>query len=149
MSLFGKTLFAGSRFVFWSLAPAILLSLIGFTCLLGKRDVVALLVLSALWVTGLSLILGMANPIRFGWAFRVFSTMIFLTYVCYLVSEVREKGWRLNWYHSRGDADTLNALIGMLTIGAPALVYAVFGRFNLRKRRPSTLMDRDFSPEFD
>lgn len=147
MSLFGKTLFGGSRFVFWSLAPAILLTLIGLTCLLGKRDVTAVVVLAALWVMGLSLILGMADPVRFDWAFRIFSAMIFLTYVWYLVSEVREKGWRLNWHHSRGEADTLNALVGLFVVGMPALVYAVFGRFSLRTKRRPTPMDCARPPE--
>jgi hypothetical protein len=133
MTEFGKTLFGGSRFIFWSLAPAIVIFLVAIPFLVPKWTSGIVLMLMAFWIVGVALILGMLNPSRFGWAFRVVGAMVFLIYVAYALAELVEHNWKLIRPRSRGEANPVNALIGLVVIGGPALMYAVLGRFSLRK----------------
>ena len=133
MAVFGKALFGGSRFIFWSLAPAILLFLIVLPLLVTKWNPVTELLVAALWVTGICLILGMLSPARFGWSFRVVCAMVFLCYAAYALFALAGSGWKLKKPLSRSEANPVNALIGLVTIGGPALMYAALGRFTLLK----------------
>jgi len=133
MSVFGKTLFSGGRFIFWALVPFIVIFLIVTPLLVDKwtSNITAMLV--GFWIVGVSLILGLYNPVRFRWALRVVSALIFLLYVAYSFSALQESHWKLKKPHSRGEANPVNALTGLVVVGGPALIYALLGRFTLRK----------------
>jgi len=133
MTKFGKTLFGGSRFIFWSLAPAIAIFMVATPFMVQNWTGWIALVLAAFWVTGIALILGMFNPSRFGWALRVVSAMVFLAYAAYAVSELIENDWKLKMPGSKAEANPINALIGLAVIGGPALMYALFGRFTFHR----------------
>lgn len=59
--------------------------------------------------------------------------MVFLAYAAYAVSELIENDWKLKMPGSKAEANPINALIGLAVIGGPALVYAILGRFTIRK----------------
>jgi hypothetical protein len=141
MTKFGKTLFGGSRFIFWSLAPVIVIFLVTMPFLVPKWTIGIVLMLAAFWVIGIALILGMLNPARFGWAFRVVGAMVFLAYVAYALSELVENDWKLKRPRSRGEANPVNALIGLAVIGGPALMYTLLGRFSFRKEEDEPFED--------
>lgn len=69
-------------------------------------------------------------PRRVPWAGRAAAAIVFLTYVAYLVDELRrgEETFRLD--DRRSAATPGNALKGLIVIGLPALYFA------LRRRRP-------------
>lgn len=133
MTHFGKTLFGGGRFIFWSLTPVIFLFLISVSFFVPEWRAGIVLMLVAFWVIGISLILGMLNPLRFGWAFRIVSAMVFLAYVAYFFTEMLENDWQLKMPRSRGETNAVNALLGLVIIGGPALMYTLLGRFTFRK----------------
>jgi len=143
MTDFGKTLFGGSRFIFWSLAPAILIFLFTMPFLVPKWSVGIVAMLVGFWIIGVCLILGMMNPARFGWAFRIVSGMIVLLYVAYALTELGQNDWTLKRPRSRGEANPVNALVGLVVIGSPALMYTLLGRFTFRKHENESLADEE------
>ncbi|HBC88800.1 MAG TPA: hypothetical protein DCZ94_17800 [Lentisphaeria bacterium] len=147
MSEFGKALFGGSRFVFWSLSPMILLFLVTLPFLIPKWNVGIVIIMVALSIIGIFLILGMFNPSRFGWAFRVVSATVFLAYVAYALSELAENDWMLKKPKSRGEANPVNALIGLVIIGGPALMYTILGRFRFQKEEDEPFDDDELDED--
>src|SRR4051794_8841077 len=118
MSGFGNTLFSGSRFIFWSLGPVLLLGGLAFLGLaawpppgagLTSRIGAALLGLFCLICVPV-----LYNPARFWVASRVVTGTVFLAYLAYFIS------------------DPLKATRGLLVIGLPCLWWTLFGRFSLR-----------------
>ncbi len=89
--------------------------------------------LLAFWVIGIALILGMFNPVRFGWALRIVSGVVFVAYAAYLVAELMEGNGKLTMPGSRGEANPVNAILGLLVIGFPALMYTLSGRFTFKR----------------
>jgi hypothetical protein len=139
MNNVGKTVFGGSRFVFWALTPFVVLFLITITTLAlmpGSRfGLPALVMLVISWLVGLSLIVGMWNPARFGWGLRIVAAVVFLLYLAYVISELNDHYWHW-WKWDATDASDRTspfmAICGLAAIGFPALLYAVLGRFTLR-----------------
>jgi hypothetical protein len=130
--VFGRTLFSGSRFLFWSLAPF----LIGFAVVLAMfvsdwatRGGLLVAVLDA---AALLLLLQLYDRVRFHWAGRVLAALVCLAYVAYFIEKLATEGIRLP--RSRGDATAVNAFIGLVIIGLPAGLYAFLGRWTLRDR---------------
>ena len=130
---FGRTLFGGSRFVFWAITPCILLFLIVMPFLVPHWNSQIIGMLLAFWVIGIALILGMFNPVRFGWALRIVSGVVFVAYAAYLVAELMEGNGKLTMPGSRGEANPVNAILGLLVIGFPALMYTLSGRFTFKR----------------
>lgn len=130
MSRLGETLFSGSRFVFWTLAPAVALFMVLTPLLVTEWHAGTVALVAVLWVAGPCFILGLWNPRRFRWALRLVAGAVFLAYAAYLVSVLVEDGCTGGLPASRSESNALNALFGLVLIGGPALTYALCGRFS-------------------
>jgi hypothetical protein len=138
MGEFGKTLFSGSKFIFWALAPFIVIFLLMMTILMPilipKWNLWIGILIAVAWVVGISLIIGMSNPTRFSWAFRIVTAMVFVLYLGYALYELKEHNWRLVRPYSTGESNPVNALLGLTIIGIPCLIYTILGRLTFRRQ---------------
>lgn len=133
MSTFGSTLFSGSRFVRWSLTPVLVVFAVYFPFTLKEWDISKIIILLGLELIALTLLAGFWLPRRLGIvAFRLLCGIIFLAYAAYLFSECRLwlLGERTFSDNPRTASTPLNAFLGLVVIGLPALRYAWRGRFN-------------------
>ena len=148
MSNFGTTLFSGSRFIFWCLAPV----LVGFVaCLLvlawTRRDTASTVGLFVFTLLSALLIVGLWNPLRNRWALRCVTGMVFLAYVGYLVAEL-VRGADPSPGGPRSTPSVWNAILGLFIIGIPSLVFTLRGRFGVPDRDDaSDLEDRVPGPD--
>jgi hypothetical protein len=85
------------------------------------------LVLIGLEVTGVLMLLGLWNPVRFSWAWRGVGGMVFLAYAAYIIGTAAERKWHLP--ERRGESNFWNAIMGMIAFGLPGVWWALFGRF--------------------
>lgn len=132
MSKFGKTLFSGSRFIFWSLVPVLALLALVLPFLVRDWNVT-----SIFWVTSIEILLAtlcfsLQNPVRFRWASRCVTAIVFCGYLAYLIEEVFLSGKNLMDDGGRSDASPANAISGFIAIGLPCLWYALRGRFTFK-----------------
>ena len=120
------------RALFWIAAPISVLAGFILFVTVDRWTPEVLVAVAAINAALVFFLLVLWDPNRFLWAGRTVATMIFLAYVGYLgwaiFSPVRssEKPGR------RFRDSILPAAGGMLIIGWPALMFAVFGRFTLR-----------------
>ncbi|HSI15019.1 MAG TPA: hypothetical protein VK961_23405 [Chthoniobacter sp.] len=137
MSRFGKTVFSGSPFLFWTLGPCCLLCAIffGFFTYATTRDhdVAKAVVGGVLTIISLCGVLVLFNPTRFSWAGRVVTGSIFAAYVFYAFHEIFVLRHPWSWGGSRGATTPVNSLLGLFFIGGPCLWYTLFKRFSLKK----------------
>ena len=131
MSKFGNTLFSGSPFIYWTLAPILLFSGAFLSFVVEDRLSVRGLMVIWLQIAIIMLVLVLTDPKRFHWAARCLTGMIFLSYTGYLVNQVwgREQ---LMTVAGRSESSPLNAIMGLVVIGLPCLWYTVKGRFERR-----------------
>ncbi len=132
MSNFSETLFGGSAFIRWTLTPVLVAFAIWMPLSVTELDGEKLLLMAGLVTVALALLAGFWLPKRFSaMAFRLVCAIIFLVYAAYLFSECRAwlSGEKALSSGGRGASSPLNALLGMLIIGLPALLYAWRGRF--------------------
>ena len=131
MSRFGNTLFSASPFIRWSLSPflAAFVLFFPFVVLAREPDFMKIMIVSGLEILAIAVLLGLWAPQRIGHvAFRIACLIVFLGYGVYLIAELRS-GKELAIPHSRAESSPVNALLGLIVIGLPALRYAVLGRF--------------------
>jgi hypothetical protein len=138
--MYGKALFSGSKFVFWSLTPFVILFALIMT-FAGREWTLTGIVITVIWdSSSLLLILGLWNPRRFHWAHRSASGVVFGAYLLYLIDESwGGKGW--NPPSSPSEPAPFNALFGLLIIGIPCLKHTLFGAFSPESQ--NTKKDRD------
>lgn len=133
MSQFGETLFGGSRFVFWALAPILVSAAIFLPLTIAPEGWLQTAVVYAMSAVCLALALGLANPTRFWWALRFVAAAVFFTYVAYFIYEllgvVRGEEPLLS---RRSGTSLASASLGLLIIGYPSFVYMLRGRFTWR-----------------
>ena len=139
MSIFGQTLFGGSRFIRGVLSPLVLLFGLVMPLLIEQWTPTRIAVMVVMEAMCLALLAGFWLPARFGHAaFRILTGLVFLVYAGYLLDEsvFHAAGFKLTG--SEGEASPRNALLGFLIIGLPCLWYSLLGRFTLRppKIRP-------------
>src|SRR5579863_9513304 len=87
MARFWNVLFSGSRFIFWTLAPLLLLCAASMTLLEDAwtfQNTTTLLAFDAIAVL---LILALYNPKRFWWSARGVTAAVFVAYSAALVEE--------------------------------------------------------------
>jgi hypothetical protein len=132
MSRFGSTLFAGSPFLAWTLIPILLLFAVGMPLTVPDDPPTARPVAYLLSVCAMLLALGLFNPRRFAWAFRIVCAMVALTYLAYMLEMFFSDGPFFG-DGRRSSVSPVNSLLGFLIIGLPCLCYAVLGRFTFRK----------------
>jgi hypothetical protein len=127
-------LFRGSRFIFWTLGPCLLLFAVTIFLLLPREKWLSTkgFVSWALIVAALLLFLKLYDGIRFHWAGRVVAGMVFAAYVAYFVHELVVSPAPFRMPRSRSEASAVNALLGLLIFGIPGLLYALLGRVTFR-----------------
>ena len=155
MSQFGNTLFSASPFIRWALSPF----LFAFACLLPwfllakEVDAMKIVVVVGLEILALAVLLGLWAPSRIGHiAFRLACLVVFLGYAAYLFAELFS-GKSLSIPRSRGESSPVNALLGCVLIGLPALRYALWGRFKAEAAETSSddesLDDSSLNDEYE
>jgi hypothetical protein len=137
-----RALFSGSRFVFWTLAPILVLFALSFPFLIVEwsRTVVALVIV--LDAIALLLAIGLYNPQRNEWALRIITGLVFTAYLAYLVAEVRA-GKPLLLTGSRGEESLRNALLGLLLIGWPCVKFTLTGFDGWKQEDEDREVNRD------
>jgi hypothetical protein len=133
MSKFGKTLFGGSRFIFRALAPVLLFCAAVLPFLVSEWTAPRVIFVSLVEVLLFSLTLGLYDPLRFSWATRCVSGVVFCAYLAYVVDETFLSGVSAGGASgSRPGPSPWKAMAGFIAIGLPCLWYTMFGRFSLR-----------------
>lgn len=133
-------------FIFWSLAPLLVVFLVLMPILVPNRDPGTMVVLGGVEAAALALLLGLWNPHRFWWAWRALGAIVFLVYLAYAVAMFVEG--RFFGKGRRAETTLFNALLGMIAFGLPGLWYAIFGRLTWRKE-PMDFDDGMFDDEDD
>lgn len=126
-------MFGGSRFIFRALAPVLLCCGVALPFLVAKWDASRVIFVSLAEAFLLSLILALYDPLRFRWAARCVTGVVFCAYLMYVVDEVLlgGKGAGVGSGVRSGPSPT-RAVAGFVAIGLPCLWYTIFGRFSLR-----------------
>lgn len=147
MSNFGQTLFGASPLIRWTIGPCIALFLITMTVIVPDWNVRTVSMIVAFYVLGVPMILGLFIPRLGRIVFRIVTGLVFVGYLLYLFMELRDHNWHFVRPRSRGDANPVNALFGLLVIGLPCLIYTVLGRFTLRREEVHATDDLDDTDE--
>jgi hypothetical protein len=121
-----RVLFSGSRFIFWTLAPVLVLFALMFPLLVVKWSPMVVAMVVVLDTIPLLLVVGLYNPQRNEWALRMITGLVFTAYVAYLVIEIRS-GKPLLLTGSHGEESLRNALLGLLLIGWPCIKFTLTG----------------------
>jgi peptidoglycan/LPS O-acetylase OafA/YrhL len=136
-----EQLTSGKRIFFWGIVPvgAVLLGLmtLSFSDWTLKRAILIA------WVdlTFLCFAIGLYNPQRLRWAMGLAMASVFLSYCAYVLDQFflnRSK----DWPRGHGAVSPLNALLGLLYIGLPALSGAIV----CFRRRKAPARQNEFEP---
>jgi uncharacterized membrane protein len=122
--------FRPSRFMRWTLVPV----LVGFAVILPldmEWTPLRAVVVATLSSLALLYAAALVWPRRCAWAARAAAAIVFLAYVAYFVDEWVVEGQPLRAPRRRSESSPGNALLGLIVIGLPALLFA------LRRRRAS------------
>ena len=123
-----EVLFTGSRFVFWALAPILLLFALILTVLVDKWTTPTIVGMGGLDLCVVMLVATIYDPRRFHILGRILSVFVFAACVLLLGHEITSgKPWRL-----KGDDGPSFALMVTVFVGLPCLWYALAGRFGAR-----------------
>lgn len=138
-----QDLFFAGRFLRWTLAGVVLVTLVALGGLPPETTTVAtvarMVVEGALALLFLAVIL----PHHFAWAGRILCALVFLTFLLYFGTELWEDPGGLFRVGQRSESNAFNALLGTLVIGLPSLTYALRGpRFD--EPEEDLLEDEDF-----
>jgi hypothetical protein len=117
-----KTLFSGSRFIFWGVAPLLVLCAVALTFNASYASLwrVGIVILTDLFI-GL-LVIGLYSPRRNEWALRCVTGAVFILYLGYWMDELREG--KLLPSAEAGVESILAATLGLFLIGLPCLRFA-------------------------
>ncbi|MFT5048690.1 MAG: hypothetical protein ACI8QZ_000077 [Chlamydiales bacterium] len=130
MSTFGETLFGRSKFIFWSLAPCLILGMLAITFPLESGNGVRLTTILACDVLALLLIACLWPYHRVPVVRRLLMGSVGLLYALYLLA-----GWMPELMpRPPQPGQPVNiwlASAGFLVIGVPCIKYALLGRFHL------------------
>lgn len=133
MNLFGKTLFSGSRFIFWSLAPFLILFAIAMPLTTVDWNIKRAILVVVIDLVALLLTLGLYNTTRFWWALRGVTTIVFLACVAYLLDHLIHLPNTITLAGIVNGEQPWRSLGAFLSIGMPCLVYSATGRFSWRQ----------------
>jgi hypothetical protein len=141
MTQLGRTLFGGSRFVLWALAGPLTLFAVGLPFLIDNWTPKVVAIVVTLIAASLLLLVALAAPQRFRWAGRSTAAIVFGIYVWYAIEEWFVSNHPFRIIEPVSKASPRNALLGLIVIGGPALLYAVLGRFTIQKEEDSPSAD--------
>ncbi len=117
--------------LFWLLAPWLIVFMIVLLWI-EKDNALALIV--GLELLAALVLLGLFDSQRFGWAWRGVGGLLFLGFLAYFVSMLIEGGGAVRLPRRKGEANVINALLGLIVFGLPGLCYAMFGRLTWRSQ---------------
>jgi hypothetical protein len=83
----------------------------------------------ALDIPTLFLVLGLYDPVRFRWALRVTTGMVFALYLWYLVDMWVLSDKEFKFFVNRSEASPITSLLGFIIIGVPSLIFTLKGGF--------------------
>ena len=127
--------FTSTPFVRWTLIPALLLFAISIPVMMDQWTLGRALLVTGLSTTAVLYAGALAWPSRLRWAGRAVAGLVFVFYAIYAIDQ---------WFFSeapfvlvepRSSASPRNALLGLLVIGVPSLIYA------LRRRTTTPVSD--------
>jgi hypothetical protein len=121
-----RVLFSGSRFIFWALAPVLILGAAVFSVSVDYSSPIRVALVIFLDSLAVLLALGLYSPRRNEWALRLVTGLVFVAYVGYLVEEIRE-GKPLHLTGGRGEQSLRNAILGLILIGWPCIKFTLLG----------------------
>jgi uncharacterized membrane protein len=121
MSKFGKTLFSGSRFIFWSLTPVLALCAVVLPLVVREWNATSVFWVISIEILLVTLILSLYSPVRFRWASRFVTAIVFCAYLAYVIDEIFWSGKSL----MDTEASARNAILGFIVIGLPCLWYTL------------------------
>ncbi len=144
---FGKTLFSGSKFIFWALSPF----LVAFSAFIGwfayqhpTPEPLMITMFVAFGVGPLLLVLGLYRNVRNRWASRIVTAMVFLLYLAYFLDEVLNSGQPFILFDYSPGHNPWKAFNGLMVIGFPCLVYTIFGKFWEKDEEVDLKTDMEF-----
>jgi hypothetical protein len=130
MSLFGRTLFSGSRFIFWALAPLLILFAIVMPLTVTQWSIGRAILIISMDLCAVLLALGLYNTARFWWALRGVTSIVFLAYLAYLIHQLVHWTTPLTLSSILAGDQPFRAIGAFIFIGIPCLLYSVLGRFS-------------------
>lgn len=133
MSQFGKMLFGGSPFIRWTVGPTIVVFLAAMPLLVPQWNLKTALMIGGFYALGVPMVLGLFIPGLGRVLFRIVAALVLVLYLAYFLSELKEHNWKLTRPKSRGEANPVNALLGLVIIGGPCLMFALLGRFTWKR----------------
>jgi hypothetical protein len=128
VSQFGKTLFSGSRFIFWTLAPFLILFAILTPLSITGWNATRVVLIIVLDAAALLLVVGLYNTKRFWWALRGVTAIVFFAYLGYLIDELIYGHITLKGLLS-GDSP-LEVIRTFVGVGIPCVLYTLMGKFS-------------------
>ncbi len=126
-----KVLTSGSRFVFWTLGPFLLICFVIFGLLAipfyGIKEWIPALILTVLSLGCFLLFLTLLNSKRYAWAFRATTGIVAMAFTFYVIHEffIEKESFKITF--SRSESTPRNALIGFLVVGLPCFAITIFG----------------------
>ena len=121
-----KLLFSGSRFIFWALAPFLLLFAIVLPLTIVDWNQKRVVLVALLDLLAVLLAFGLYNPRPNEWALRMVTGLVFVGYASYVVLELYA-GAPLKLAGTRGEVSLRNALLGLLVLGWPCIKFTLQG----------------------
>jgi hypothetical protein len=137
-----RVLFSGSRFIFWTLTPILVLFALMLPLLVVKWSPMAVAMVAVVDTIPLLLAVGLYNPQRNEWALRMITGLVFTACVAYLVVEIRS-GKPLLLTGSHGEESLRNALLGLLLIGWPCIKFTLSGFDGWKQEDEDHEVERD------
>lgn len=136
----------GSRFLFWSCAPVLILTAVLFPFLIPNQTLTSVIAstLISVWCVLLSLLL--FDPARFRWAGRLAALMVFIIYVAYVINMLVSGA---PMWGNRRSMSVMTSVVGLSVIGVPALYFALFGRLGRDVYAESESVEEDDSDDDD
>jgi len=120
--------FISTPFIRWTLIPALLLFAISIPLMMDEWTLGRTLVVIGLSATALFYAAALAWPRRLRWVGRAVAGMVFVFYAIYAIDQLFFSDAPFRLVEAKSNASPRNALLGLLIIGLPALIYALKGR---------------------
>jgi hypothetical protein len=145
MSQFGKTLFSGSRFIFWTLAPFLILFAIVMPLSTTDWNAIKVIVVSGMDLTAVLLVFGLYNTRRFWLALRGVTAIVFCVSVACLVGEIIRTKGSVSYHGLISGDQPWRAFEAFIVIGIPCFVYTVFGKFSRKETDDDKNVEKETS----
>ena len=120
--------FISTPFIRWTLIPALLLFAISVPLMMDEWTLGRTLVVIGLSGAAVLYAGALAWPRRLRWAGRAVAGMVFVFYAIYAIDQWFFSDAPFRLAEVKSNASPRNALLGLLIIGVPALIYALRGR---------------------